>query len=85
MAKKSKKSSKRFGNRYGKKIRDNVAAAEKGYKKSQKCPECGKKKLERVSSGIWKCGSCGAKIAGGAYSPTTEKEKILESTEESEE
>ena len=84
MPKNKKKSSKRFGNRYGKKIRDNVAAAEEGYKKSQKCPECGKEKLERVSSGIWECSACGAKVAGGAYSPTTEKEKLLEAEEETE-
>lgn len=82
MAKEKSKSSKRFGSRYGKKTRDNIAEAEEGYKKTRKCPECGKERLKRISSGIWECKSCGAKIAGGAFSPTTETAEILESSEE---
>ncbi|MCJ7478776.1 MAG: hypothetical protein MUP63_01200 [Candidatus Nanohaloarchaeota archaeon QJJ-7] len=44
---------------------------------TKKCPECGKGKLERTASGIWECGKCGNKIAGGAYEPDTGAEQML--------
>ncbi|MFB6190334.1 MAG: 50S ribosomal protein L37ae [Candidatus Nanohaloarchaea archaeon] len=65
--------SKRFGARYGSKIRKNVDAAETG---GGECPECGAE-LERKASGIWKCMDCGSKVAGGAYRQDTGAEESL--------
>ena len=42
------------------------------------CPECGKKKVKRVSYAVWECNSCGAKIAGGAYTLNTESGKLAQ-------
>ncbi len=60
------KSSKRFGARYGRKIRKNVDEAEakqKGYKK--------------IAPGIWEDKETGEKVAGGAYKPDTGAEDVL--------
>lgn len=67
------KSSKRFGSRYGSKIRKNVDEAES---RDGECPECGGK-LEREVAGIWKCKSCDAKLTGGAYRPDTGAKEML--------
>nr|1JJ2_Y Chain Y, RIBOSOMAL PROTEIN L37Ae [Haloarcula marismortui]1K73_1 Chain 1, RIBOSOMAL PROTEIN L37Ae [Haloarcula marismortui]1K8A_1 Chain 1, RIBOSOMAL PROTEIN L37Ae [Haloarcula marismortui]1K9M_1 Chain 1, RIBOSOMAL PROTEIN L37Ae [Haloarcula marismortui]1KC8_1 Chain 1, RIBOSOMAL PROTEIN L37Ae [Haloarcula marismortui]1KD1_1 Chain 1, RIBOSOMAL PROTEIN L37Ae [Haloarcula marismortui]1KQS_Y Chain Y, RIBOSOMAL PROTEIN L37Ae [Haloarcula marismortui]1M1K_1 Chain 1, RIBOSOMAL PROTEIN L37Ae [Haloarcula len=61
----------RFGPRYGLKIRVRVADVEIKHKKKHKCPVCGFKKLKRAGTGIWMCGHCGYKIAGGCYQPET--------------
>ena len=63
----SNKSSKRFGARYGSRIRKNVDEAEskvKGY--------------ERVAAGIWKNKATGEKVAGGAFKPDTGAQEILD-------
>ena len=65
MARKNK-SSKRFGSRYGNKIRKNVDEAED-------IPEG----FERISAGIWKNKETGEVITGGAYRPDTGAEEIL--------
>lgn len=54
------------------------------------CPQCRNDTLERTAAGIWQCGSCGNKLAGGAYEPDTGAEQRLrravsESAEEPEE
>lgn len=74
MAKKKKKMSKtkRFGARYGREVKVSLEKIEEKQKKSYLCPSCKKGLLKRVSAGIWQCQKCGSKIAGGAYSPTTE-------------
>lgn len=65
--------SKRFGARYGSKIRRNVDEAESV---SGECPDCGGE-VERESAGIWKCRKCGTKFAGGAYKQDTGAEETL--------
>jgi len=67
------RSSRRFGARYGAKIRQNVDEAEshKG-----ECPEC-EGELEREAAGIWVCGDCGIKVAGGAYKQDTGADESL--------
>lgn len=60
------KSSKRFGSRYGNKVRKNVDEAEEtpeGYK--------------RVSAGVWIEEETGKKVAGGAYDVDTGAEETM--------
>jgi len=59
-------SSKRFGSRYGNRIRKNVDEAE------QKDEE-----YERIAAGIWKHRETGEVVAGGAYKPDTGAEELL--------
>lgn len=72
-------SSKRFGSRYGSKIRRNVDEAEKK-----------EEGFERIAAGVWKNQETGKKVAGGAYRTDTGAEETLKkalqvSTEELEE
>ncbi|MBI2129949.1 50S ribosomal protein L37ae [Candidatus Woesearchaeota archaeon] len=87
---------KRFGARYGRKIRYKVAKIEEELKKKHKCPYCSSLRAKRAASGIWECRKCGAKFTGKAYSiakritfeeeiPEEVKEgKIVEKTEDAE-
>lgn len=59
----------RFGSRYGKKDRTKIAAIEKIQKQKHICPKCNMPYVKRLSSGIYLCGKCGTKFAGGAYFP----------------
>ncbi|MEM2024783.1 MAG: 50S ribosomal protein L37ae [Desulfurococcaceae archaeon] len=70
----------RYGPRYGatlrKKVRDILA---KRYS-DHSCPFCAHKgTVVRESTGIWSCRKCGAKWAGGAYTPRTEISKTFPS------
>jgi len=58
--------------KYGAKLRKRVAAVEGQRRAAHECPTCGKKRIKRVSTGIWECMSCGARFAGGAYVPKTD-------------
>ncbi len=58
--------SKGFGVRYGKTVREKYAAIELKQRKKQKCPFC-QKTAKRLSKGIWKCQKCGKKFASHAY------------------
>ncbi len=60
---------KRFGPRYGRRIKDKVALIEELARKKHKCPYCKALKVKRVAAGIWNCNKCGAKYAGSAYYP----------------
>ncbi len=57
--------------RYGRRIRKLVDAATKKKKDFYECPKCRKKSVKRISYALWRCNSCNAKIAGGAYSLST--------------
>jgi large subunit ribosomal protein L37Ae len=35
------------------------------------CPACSKHSVERIGVGLWKCKSCSASFAGGAYELST--------------
>jgi len=67
MVKKNRKTTGRFGTRYGASLKEKVAQLEKKAKAKYECPRCFKEKVERVSSGIWHCKKCGVKFAGRAY------------------
>lgn len=79
-------SAKRYGPRYGKRIRSKVSEIEEDEKAKHECPECGSESLERKAKGIWKCSKCGNKVAGGAWRPKTKGkgmvEKVLEKSGE---
>ena len=59
---------KRFGARYGRKLKLKFSTIEAEQRKLHKCPYCSKIAVKRVPVGIWKCRKCNAKFAGKAYS-----------------
>ena len=66
----------RFGARYGVKVRRQVQEVEKKQRIKHQCPNCCHKAVKRVGSGIWQCGHCGVKFAGGAYLPVLPKKTV---------
>jgi len=75
---------RRFGPRYGWKVRRKFGIIEKEQRKLHKCPYCHKVKVKRVSTGIWFCRKCGSKFTGKAYS-VSEKIRVKETPEKEEE
>ena len=61
----AKSSVKRFGSRYGRRVRDRVAEVE--AKTNQYCPYCRSTSVKRQAVGIWNCKKCNSKFTGGAY------------------
>lgn len=59
---------RRFGARYGRKVKIKLAKIEKIQRGKHKCPYCHAEKVKRLSAGIWNCRKCGAKFTGKAYS-----------------
>ena len=59
---------KRFGARYGRKLKLKFSTIEAEQRKLHKCPYCSKIAVKRVAVGIWKCKKCNAKFTGKAYS-----------------
>ncbi len=80
MARRTKKigSTGRFGARYGVKIRHRVRDIEAKQRQWHVCPNCGRKRLKRESTGIWVCRKCNTKFAGGAYYPKTNAGRDVE-------
>jgi large subunit ribosomal protein L37Ae len=68
-----KKKRKSYGLRArgGATLRKRYARIMATLRAKHKCPNCGTKAVERQSIGIWVCGKCGYKFAGGAYQPET--------------
>jgi len=60
---------KRFGARYGRKVKLRLGKIEKELKKKHKCPYCNSQSVKREAAGIWICKKCGAKFSGKAYIP----------------
>lgn len=69
MAEKVKVSSaKRFGARYGRRLKEKVSRIEEATKSQKICPYCKKANgIKREAKGIWTCSKCGAKFTGKAY------------------
>lgn len=61
----------RFGARYGRVARRRVAEIEEDTRDEHDCPSCGQERVDRQGTGIWECGYCGYKFAGGTYRPET--------------
>jgi len=60
-----------FSVRGGAALRKRTAAVAKQKSSRYACPRCGKKSVKRVANSLWRCRSCGAEYAGGAYSLST--------------
>ena len=60
---------KRFGVRYGRRIRKLYASIEIPQKEKHICPYCQYKKITRVAKGNYTCLKCKAKFTGKAYMP----------------
>ena len=60
-------SSKRYGVRYGRKLREKVGKIEQEKRSDNVCPYCRYKKVKRVASGIWFCSKCSSRFTGRAY------------------
>ncbi|MEN3047514.1 MAG: 50S ribosomal protein L37ae [Candidatus Caldarchaeales archaeon] len=61
---------RRFGARYGARLRKRVEELEKTQYATYKCERCGRVTVRRVAVGIWQCRKCGHKFAGGAWAPS---------------
>ena len=59
---------KRFGARYGRKLKVRFSKIETEQRKLHKCPYCNKIAVKRIAVGIWFCRKCKAKFTGKAYS-----------------
>ncbi len=81
-------SSKRYGVRYGRRLRLKLEAVEEQQKTKYKCPYCHKVAVRRMAVGIWNCPKCSAVFTARAYSVpkkpgiVEDTEKILEETPE---
>jgi len=60
-----------FGPRYGLAPRRRYAEIISKLRVVHTCPACARVGLKRVSTAIFSCKKCGARIAGGAYLPNT--------------
>ena len=70
---------KRFGARYGRRIKEKIGKIEEQSKGPQACPHCGKVGVKRRAPGIWSCVRCG-EFTGYAYTvaKVREEEKAVE-------
>ncbi|MBI2580632.1 hypothetical protein HYV85_02385 [Candidatus Woesearchaeota archaeon] len=74
---------KRFGVRYGTKLKGKIGKIEAERRLSTKCPYCHYGKAKRVAVGIWFCQKCKSKFTGKAYAiggPVVIKEEVTEAT-----
>jgi len=67
--KKKFNAAKRFGARYGRKLRHKFVAMENLKKQDHRCPSCSYIKVFRFAAGIWGCKKCNLKFAARAYTP----------------
>jgi large subunit ribosomal protein L37Ae len=67
-----------FGARYGTVARKRYSTIMTELKAPHECPQCHITTVKRISVGIWLCGTCGFKFAGGAYSPKTKLGEVAE-------
>ncbi len=67
MAEKTSGSTKRFGVRYGRTVKQKLSNIELLSKAKYKCPYCSAQQVRKKSAGIWECGKCGKVFTGKAY------------------
>ena len=80
---KSKKSTNRFGVRYGRTVKNEFEKVEREQRKLHKCPYCNKISVKRIALGIWQCKKCNAKFTGKAYTISQTWKAKEEEVEES--
>lgn len=77
-----------FGPRYGLTPRRRYADIISKLRVVHTCPVCSRAGLKRVSTAVFSCKKCGARIAGGAYLPSTsigkDAERIMTRAKEGE-
>ena len=61
----------KYGTRYGASLRKMVKKIEISSHSRYTCQFCGKDSVRRTAVGIWDCGSCRKKQAGGAWTVST--------------
>ncbi len=61
----------RFGARYGVSVKKRYETFEAKQRVKHVCPKCGFQKVQRISTGIFKCSKCHLTYAGGAFYPQT--------------
>jgi len=71
-------SAKRFGARYGRRIKELFENAETLQRQSHKCPYCHAVKARRLAVGIWACKKCSTTFTGKAYVPYEKQRAISE-------
>ena len=64
----AKLTTKRFGARYGARLKKKLAEIESQQKAKYPCPYCNYVKVKRVFMGVWQCSKCKAKFTSKAYS-----------------
>lgn len=74
-------SSGKFAGRYGMRLRKKWLEVDTKQRAPHPCPVCNQGVLKRVSSGIWECRKCGAKLTGRAYAPMASISRALEKIE----
>ena len=67
-----------FGARYGTVARKRYSNIITLMRAAHECPQCHVGAVKRLSVGIWLCGRCGFKFAGGAYAPITKLGQVAE-------
>ena len=69
---------KRFGARYGRRVKHKLAEIEAVQRGKHTCPYCRAQRVKRVAAGIWECRKCKSKFTGKAY---TIKKAIIKEDE----
>lgn len=93
MKTKGQGASKRYGPRYGRRLRQKVETVEAMQKTNYQCPFCHKNAVKRMAVGIWECPKCAAVFTAKAYNVPKKagaeeaagQELIIETPEEGEE
>jgi large subunit ribosomal protein L37Ae len=71
MPKKKKTFGLRLRTRGGMSVRKQWTRITMEKRSRHKCPRCSNRSVKRDGVGVWECGKCGYRFAGGAYQPST--------------
>ncbi|MBW2988569.1 hypothetical protein DRJ48_02350 [Candidatus Woesearchaeota archaeon] len=74
---------RRFGPRYGLRVKKRLSKIEAMKKAEKECPFCGYKAVKWLAVGIWYCKKCKRKFTGKAYT-IVKKPKVIEKPSEEE-